>query len=88
MLGLQYALNHPGEHIDPPSTPAEKLLFVIRHCTHANKTTTILGFTSLGVLILIRLIKQFAVRRPGGAWMRYVPEILFVVVGTTGMSTV
>ena len=84
MLGLQFALSHPGEHKDVPSTPISKLLFVIEHVTQANKTTAILGFTSLGVLIFIRLIKQWAVKRPGGAWMRFVPEILLVVVGTTG----
>ena len=84
MLGLQHVLEHPGGLHDSPATPIEKLVFVVKHLTHANKTTTLLSFASLGLLIALRLVKQFAVKRPGGVWMRYVPEILLVVVGTTG----
>jgi MFS superfamily sulfate permease-like transporter len=86
MLGLQSILNHPENLQEPPSTPIAKLLFVIEHFEHISKITTILSFVSLAVLIAIRIIKQHAVQRPGGRWMRYVPEILLVVVGTTGES--
>lgn len=86
MLGLQAILSHPEILKDPPSTPIAKFLFIIEHLRQANRVTTILSFTSLGVLILIRIVKQHAVKRPGGAWLRYVPEILFIVIGTTGGS--
>jgi MFS superfamily sulfate permease-like transporter len=83
MLGLQHALAHSDTRADPPTTPISKLLFVIKHLEHSNKVTTILSAVTLAVLIGCRILKQHAVKRPGGRWLRYVPEILLVVAGTT-----
>jgi hypothetical protein len=83
MLGLQHGLAHPNTRTDPPTTPISKLMFVIKHLEQSNKVTTILGAASLAVLIGCRILKQHAVKRPGGRWLRYVPEILLVVAGTT-----
>jgi len=84
MLGLQHALSHPEARADPPTTPIAKLIFVLQHLEHTSKITAILSFATLGVLIAVRIIKQHAVKRPGGKWLRFVPEILLVVAGTTG----
>jgi len=84
MLGMTAILAHPEAKADPPTLPISKLLFVLRHLEHVNKTTAILSFTSLAVLIAARTSKQAILRRPGTGWVRYVPEILLVVAGTTG----
>jgi MFS superfamily sulfate permease-like transporter len=84
MLGLAAILSSPQASHDPPTTPIPKLLFIFEHLDHVNKTTAILSFSSLAVLIVARVIKQWLVQRPGGRWVRFVPEILIVVVGTTG----
>jgi hypothetical protein len=85
MLGLEIILTHPRAKEDPLVLPLSKLSFVFRHFNLVNKTTAILSFTSLAVLIAVRVIKQYIVKRPGGRWARFVPEILLVVAGTTGM---
>jgi hypothetical protein len=82
MLGLAAIVTHPkGE--DPPIEPINKLIFVFRHLEYVNKTTAILSFSSLAVLISARISKQFILRRPGAGWVRFIPEILLVVAGTT-----
>ena len=86
MLGLAASLAHPDAQQDPPTLPISKFIFVIRHLEHVNKTTAILSFASLAVLILARILKQTMLRRPGTGWVRFVPEILLVVAGTTGQS--
>ena len=86
MLGLQHILAHPEARAEPPSTPISKLIFVLGHLEHTSKITATLSFATLGVLIAVKIIKQHAVKRPGGRWLRLVPEILIVVVGTTGQS--
>jgi nitrate/nitrite transporter NarK len=86
MLGLELILSHPRAKEDPVVLPLSKLAFVLRHLELSNKITALLSFSSLAVLISVRLIKQFLVKRPGGRWVRFVPEILLVVAGTTGMS--
>ncbi|RSH94758.1 hypothetical protein EHS25_004564 [Saitozyma podzolica] len=88
MLGLAAVLSSPQASHDPPTTPIPKLLFIFEHLEHVNKTTAILSFSSLAVLIVARVIKQWAVQRPGGRWVRFVPEILIVVVGTTALTGV
>lgn len=88
MLGLQHALSHPEARTDPPTTPITKLMFVIEHLGHTSRITATLSFATLGVLIAVRIIKQHAVKRPGGRWLRFVPEILLVVAGTTGQCCV
>lgn len=83
MLGMTQILSHPEAARDPPVLPLAKAQFIIEHLSHTHKLTAVLGFSALAVLIVVRLAKQWAVKRPGGQWVRFVPEILFVVVGTT-----
>jgi hypothetical protein len=77
-------LAHPDANFNAPTSPLGKLIFVIQHIGHLDKITTILGFTSLGFLIFARVFKKVLVQRPGGQWLRFVPEILLVVASTTG----
>lgn len=84
MLGLAYVMSHPEAQAEPPQSPLEKLFFVIDHIDHVNKTTVILAFGSLAVMILIRSIKPRVMHRPGASWVKYVPEIFLVVVIGTG----
>lgn len=53
-----------------------------------NVPTALLSFISLGFLIVVRVIKQKVAQTPGGKWVRYVPEILILVVGTTILTNV
>lgn len=88
MLGLAAIVAHPNAKEDPPIQPITKLLFIFRHLQYVNKTTAILSFSSLAVLISARIAKQQLLKRPGGRWVRFVPEILLVVAGTTCKSVV
>ncbi|RXK40370.1 endoplasmic reticulum protein [Tremella mesenterica] len=83
LLGLTSILEHMH---DTPTLPLAKLAFLLRHVKYANKTTTILSFTSLAVLIGARVGKQRIMKHPGAGWLKYVPEIFIVVVGTTALT--
>ncbi|KAK8861653.1 hypothetical protein IAR55_002476 [Kwoniella newhampshirensis] len=86
MLGLAAIVAHPDMQQEPPTLPISKFIFTLRHLDHVNKTTAILSFTSLGFLILARVVKQRIASRPGGIWVKYIPEILVLVVGTTVLT--
>ncbi|ORY29822.1 sulfate transporter family-domain-containing protein [Naematelia encephala] len=86
MLGMTQILAHPDAREDPPTLPLSKFIFTLRHLSHVNKATAILGFTALAVLIVARFGKQKLLTRPGAWWLRFVPEILLVVVGTTVLT--
>jgi MFS superfamily sulfate permease-like transporter len=87
MLGLAAVLSHPEAKAEPPNSPLAKLLFVLNHVDHINKTTMALALGSLGFLIFIRTVKPKLVVRPGAMWVRFVPEILLaVVIGTSASS--
>lgn len=84
MLGLAAFLAQPTDPSkEPPTRPLSKLFFTINNIHSINVPTALLSFTSLGFLIIVRVIKQKITQRPGGNWVRYVPEILILVVGTT-----
>ena len=84
MLGLAAILAHPEAKTESPSSPLGKLMFVIDHMDHINKTTMTLALASLGFLIFVRSIKPRLMNRPGATWVRYIPEILLaVVIGTS-----
>ncbi|KIR25137.1 endoplasmic reticulum protein [Cryptococcus deuterogattii LA55] len=89
MLGLAALLAQPTDPSkEPPTRPLSKLFFTINNIHSINVPTALLSFTSLGFLIIVRVIKQKITQRPGGNWVRYVPEILILVVGTTILTNV
>jgi MFS superfamily sulfate permease-like transporter len=87
MLGLATVLAHPGAHIESPTLPIPKLIFIIRHLKFLNKTTASISFSCLAFLIVARVIKQRLIQRPGATWVKYVPEILLVCVSTTALCS-
>lgn len=86
MLGLQPYIDQLNKSHNPPTLPIEKLLFLINYIRHTNVPTAILSAGCLTFLIFARIVKAMLVKRPGGVWVRYVPEIALVVVGMTGIS--
>jgi hypothetical protein len=82
MLGLSFLL-HTHADREPPSTAIGKVHAVISHLQYTNKPTALMSLACLVFLLSTRIAKQHLVKRPGGRWLRYVPEILFAVVGTT-----
>ena len=82
MLGLEAVVAHNAPH-----QPLSKLVFLLKRIKHANLTTTAIAFTSLGILIACRVGKGLVVQRPGGRWVRFVPEILIMVVTATSKSS-
>ncbi|OWT39498.1 endoplasmic reticulum protein [Cryptococcus neoformans Bt1] len=89
MLGLAALLAQPTDPSqEPPTRPLSKLFFTINNIHSMNVPTALLSFISLGFLIVVRVIKQKVAQTPGGKWVRYVPEILILVVGTTILTNV
>lgn len=82
MLGLSFLLHSQGGY-EPPSTAIGKLYAVFGNLQHINEPTAFMSLACLVFLLGARIAKQHLVKRPGGRWLRYVPEILLVVVGTT-----
>ncbi|BEI93842.1 uncharacterized protein CcaverHIS019_0603010 [Cutaneotrichosporon cavernicola] len=85
LLGLTQVLHDAG---DPPILPIPKLIFIIRHITQSNPITTTLSACSLSFLIFGKVLKQRVKKTPGGAWLRFVPEILLVVIFTTLFTSI
>lgn len=83
MLGLSALLASIGKSHNAPSLPLDKLAFVIQHIQQTNRPTAILSAACLAFLILMRVAKARIVQRPGGGWVRYIPEIFIAVVGLT-----
>ncbi|GMK59887.1 hypothetical protein CspeluHIS016_0901040 [Cutaneotrichosporon spelunceum] len=85
LFGLTDVLKNAG---NPPTLPIPKLIFIIKHITESNPITTTISVCSLSFLIFGKIIKQRVKRRPGGAWLRFVPEILIVVIATTWLTSI
>ncbi|WOO80799.1 Putative sulfate transporter [Vanrija pseudolonga] len=85
LLGLAPVLR---AHDDPPTLPLSKLVFILKHIRQANIPTTILSVCCISFLLGSRIIKRRLVKRPGGAWLRYIPEILICVVTVTVLTQV
>ncbi|EJT52932.1 endoplasmic reticulum protein [Trichosporon asahii var. asahii CBS 2479] len=81
LLGLNHLVD---EGYDVPELPIPKLIFTIQHIKLFNPYTMTLSLSCLAFLILSKIGKGVATKRPGGKWLRFVPEILVVVVSTTG----
>ncbi|KAI9632716.1 sulfate transporter family-domain-containing protein [Dioszegia hungarica] len=86
MLGLSALLASIGKSHNAPSLPLDKLAFVIQHIQQTNRPTAILSAACLAFLILMRVAKARIVQRPGGGWVRYIPEIFIAVVGLTFLA--
>jgi len=79
MLGLVHL-----EHKFHPITSLDKLMFLIKNLNQANPTTTAVSIGALLVLIICRWIKT----RCKKYWFIYrIPEVLVVVIVSTGKPT-
>lgn len=80
LLGLAGALRntHPT-----PVNPVFKLIWVLQNLYQTHAFTAVLSASCLGFLIFAKVGKRAAVKRPGGWWLRFVPEILILVVTVT-----
>lgn len=61
-----------------------KLVFVLKNLDQVHPLTVAVGSTALGILVAYRSVKPLIAKR--FAWIRLVPEILFVVMGATALS--
>lgn len=76
LVGLQHELN--------PQSTIEKTLFLIDNVLqHMHKTTTFISFTALLILVVLRNVKTAFKKY---VWIYRLPEVLIVVVMSTGES--
>jgi MFS superfamily sulfate permease-like transporter len=81
LLGLAGALRatHPT-----PVNPIAKLIWILQNLHQVHAFTAVLSASCLGFLIFSKVGKKIAGKRAGGWWLRFVPEILILVVTVTG----
>lgn len=74
------------QHIVNPQNSIEKAWFLVEYAPlHMHKVTALISFTSLGVLVVLRIVKT-ALKRY--TWIYRLPEVLVVVVVSTRKSSV
>jgi MFS superfamily sulfate permease-like transporter len=67
-----------------PHTTLEKMIFIVENVWRAHKATTIISFSALAALVVLRTAK----RSFRGTWWIYrLPEVLVVVITATGQSS-
>lgn len=71
--------------VNPTTTP-DKVAFIIDNIGSINRSTTLLSFTTLFILVTIRYLKRHFAAAHG--WVRIIPEIFLVVVISTFLSSV
>lgn len=82
MLGL-VAL----ERLHHPETTIDKIIWLMEYAiTNTHEKTATIAFTALAILIFIRLTKGELRARYKWNWVYFIPEVLIVVVVSTGMS--
>ena len=75
----------PLQHVLNPSNTLEKFVFLVKHVpTHMHKTTTMISFVALSVLVLLRYAKGWFKKYP---IIYRLPEVLIVVVVSTCKSS-
>lgn len=80
-----FGLAHLQQIVDP-ETALQKLEFLAQNVfTHAHKPTTIISFGALSFLVLFREFKGLFKNK---WWIYNIPEILIVVVVSTGKHDV
>ena len=85
ILGLEHAVKHAHASID---TPFQKIAFTATHLGDTRMLTCVISASALAFLILTKLFKKKLAERPGMRVLKFVPEVLFVVIGSTILSSV
>ena len=81
ILGLDSLLSKT--HGSSSSVP-EKLVFLFTHLNHTHRLTVIVSAVAASILIGMKLLKGRLRERKGTKWIKFVPEVLIVVIGATG----
>lgn len=68
------------------SSVPEKLVFLFTHLGHTHRLTVIVSAVAAAILIGMKILKAKVKDRKGAKWIRFVPEVLMVVIGATGNS--
>ncbi|KAH7098285.1 sulfate permease [Auriculariales sp. MPI-PUGE-AT-0066] len=75
------------EHVLHPESTWDKFLFVIEHIPNIHQPTAVVAFSALGVLVSVRTFKHGISHLSRYLfWVRYVPEVLLVVIAFTFLS--
>ncbi|EJD46921.1 sulfate permease [Auricularia subglabra TFB-10046 SS5] len=76
------------EHAVNPQSTFDKALFLLENLPRVHRPTAIIAFTALGALVALRFTKVAvtAAMPKYFFWVRYIPEVLFVVIGSTFLS--
>ena len=70
-------------HTADPETTLDKFLFLVENAiTNSNHLTTIISFSALFALIVMRSVKD---KFKGTWWIHNIPEVLLVVVASTSL---
>ncbi|GAA6059879.1 hypothetical protein JCM10212_007084 [Sporobolomyces blumeae] len=85
ILGLDAALS--AKHGSSSST-VEKFKFLVTHLGDTNKLTVLVSGVAIVILIGMKVIKAKLKGTKRGGWVKYVPEVLIVVIGSTLFSHV
>jgi MFS superfamily sulfate permease-like transporter len=77
----------PFEKRSADATTFSRLKFVLDNVwEHGHRLTIMISMTTLGALVLIRMMKKFLQPKRGFGWVFYIPEVFIVLVMTTGKS--
>jgi hypothetical protein len=69
------------EHALKPQTTLEKFLFLVENVfDHSHRTTTVISFSALMVLMFLRIVKRYFKK---WWWIYRIPEVLVVVMIST-----
>ena len=75
----------PLEHTLNPKSTLDKFLFILENVWASQHTlTTIVSFSTLLILVVARVVKRKLTNR--WRWVFFIPEVLIVVVGATGIT--
>lgn len=85
ILGLELAAKQAHATLD---TPFQKLGFTLTHLSQTHSLTFLVSAVALSFLILAKLFKNKLAERPGMRVLKFVPEVLFVVIASTVLSSV
>jgi len=87
IFGLVALENHPPSG-DIPHTTVDKLIFLFHYVIldpRAHWLTATIGFATLGILILVKILKRKASKHC--TWLKWIPEVLLIVIISTSKFT-
>lgn len=84
-LNIQLGLQELSEHF-PHTLTLDKLTFAAEHIQDAHVDTLIVSVVTLATVLIIRKVKADLISKYNIKWAVYFPELLGMVVITTGLS--